>query len=90
MNRRVFLKGGALSLLTLGLSPRFLQRTALAQALPRAARGKTLIVLFQRGAADALSMVVPFGDAAYAAARPQLAIGSPARASGSSRRTALG
>lgn len=82
MNRRVFLKGGALSLLTLGLSPRFLRRTALAMALPRAARGKTLIVLFQRGAADALSMVVPFGDAAYAAARPQLAIGAPARTAG--------
>jgi uncharacterized protein (DUF1501 family) len=82
VHRRVFLKGGALSLLTLGLSPRFLQRTALAMELPRAARGKTLIVLFQRGAADALSMVVPFGDAAYAAARPQLAIGSPARATG--------
>jgi uncharacterized protein (DUF1501 family) len=82
MNRRVFLKGGALSLLTLGLSPSFLRRTALGMPLPRAARGKTLIVLFQRGAADALNVVVPFGDAAYAAARPQLAIGSPARLNG--------
>ena len=63
MNRRVFLKGGALSLVTLGLSPSFLRRTALAMDLPRAARGKTLIVLFQRGAADALNVVVPFGDA---------------------------
>ena len=54
MNRRVFLKGGALSLLTLGLSPSFLRRTALAMDLPRAAKGKTLIVLFQRGAADAV------------------------------------
>jgi uncharacterized protein (DUF1501 family) len=82
MNRRIFLKGGALSLLTLGLSPTFLRRTALAMELPRAARGKTLIVLFQRGAADALNVVVPFGDAAYYRARPQLAIGSPARANG--------
>ncbi len=82
MNRRVFLKGGALSLMTLGLSPSFLRRTALAMDLPRAARGKTLVVLFQRGAADALNVLVPFGDAQYYKARPQLAIGSPARSNG--------
>ena len=82
MNRRVFLKAGGLSLVTLGLTPSFLRRTALAMELPRAARGKTLIVLFQRGAADALNVVVPFGDAHYYAARPQLAIGSPARVTG--------
>lgn len=82
MNRRVFLKGGALSLVTLGLSPSFLRRTALAMDLPRAARGKTLIVLFQRGAADALNVVVPFGDAAYYAARPQLAIAAPTQTAG--------
>ncbi len=82
MNRRIFLKSGALSLVTLGLTPSFLRRTALAMDLPRAARGKTLIVLFQRGAADALNVLVPFGDRHYYAARPQLAIGSPARASG--------
>jgi len=82
MNRRVFLKSGALSLVTLGLTPSFLRRTALAMDLPRAARGKTLIVLFQRGAADALNVLVPFGDRHYYAARPQLAIGSPARATG--------
>jgi uncharacterized protein (DUF1501 family) len=83
MNRRVFLKSGALSLVTLGLSPSFLRRTAMAMDLPRAARGKTLIVLFQRGAADALNVLVPFGDAGYYAARPQLAIGDPSRATGS-------
>lgn len=83
MHRRVFLKGGALSLLTLGLSPSFLRRTALAMDLPRAARGKTLIVLFQRGAADALNVLVPFGDRHYYTVRPQLAIGSPARPNGS-------
>lgn len=82
MNRRIFLKSGALSLVTLGLTPSFLRRTALAMDLPRAARGKTLIVLFQRGAADALNVLVPFGDKNYYAARPQLAIGSPARATG--------
>ncbi len=83
VNRRVFLKGGALSLVTLGLSPSFLRRTALAMDLPRAVRGKTLIVLFQRGAADALNVLVPFGDRNYYAARPQLAIATPARLGGS-------
>ena len=82
MNRRVFLKGGALSLLTLGLSPSFLRRTAAAMALPARDAGKTLIVLFQRGAADALNVLVPFGDPGYYSARPQLAIGSPARGNG--------
>src|SRR6186713_3613204 len=82
MNRRVFVKSGALSLVTLGLSPSFLRRTAFAMDLPRAAKGKTLIVLFQRGAADALNVVVPFGDRNYYAARPQLAINTPARTSG--------
>jgi uncharacterized protein (DUF1501 family) len=82
MNRRVFLKSGALSLVTLGLSPSFLRRTVFGMELPRAARGKTLIVLFQRGAADALNMVVPFGERAYYTARPQLAVPTPARASG--------
>ena len=82
MNRRVFLKSGALSLVTLGLSPSFLRRTALAMDLPRAARGKTLIVLFQRGAADALNVLVPFGEQAYYTSRPQLAIGNPSRATG--------
>ncbi|WP_353267727.1 DUF1501 domain-containing protein [Gemmatimonas sp.] len=82
MNRRIFLKGGALSLLTLGLSPSFLRRTALAMELPKAAKGKTLIVLFQRGAADALNVLVPFGDAGYYNARPQLAIATPTRGNG--------
>ncbi len=82
MDRRIFLKNGALALVTLGLSPSFLRRTALAMELPRAARGKTLIVLFQRGAADALNVLVPFGDRDYYAARPQLAIASPARSNG--------
>ena len=82
MHRRVFLKGGALSLLTLGLSPRFLRRTAFAMDVPRVSRGKTLIVLFQRGAADALNVLVPFGDRDYFAARPQLAIGSPTLGNG--------
>jgi uncharacterized protein (DUF1501 family) len=79
MERRVFVRSGALALVTLGLSPRFLRRTAFGMDLPAAQRGKTLIVLFQRGAADALNVVVPHGDAAYYGLRPSIGIARPAR-----------
>lgn len=38
-----------------------------------------LIVIFQRGAADGISMVVPFGDKHYYSVRPQIAIPEPSR-----------
>jgi len=83
MNRRVFMKSGAMALATMGLNPTFLRRTVFAQdllkgaALNGNARGKVLIVLFQRGAADALNVVVPHGEAAYYTMRPTIAIPRP-------------
>ena len=77
MQRRVFVKSGALALVTMGLSPRFLRRTAFGMELPGAAKGKTLICLFQRGAADALNVVVPHGETSYYALRPRIAIPRP-------------
>jgi uncharacterized protein (DUF1501 family) len=77
MQRRVFVKSGALALVTMGLSPRFLRRTAFGMELPGAAKGKTLICLFQRGAADALNVVVPHGESAYYSLRPRIAIPRP-------------
>ena len=80
MKRRVFLKSGALALLTMGLSPSFLRRAVFAQGLPRAQRkGKVLIGIFQRGAADALNVVVPHGEDAYYRMRPTIAIPRPTR-----------
>ncbi len=81
MRRRAFLKDGALALVTLGLSPSLLRRTVFGLELGAAAKKKTLICLFQRGAADALNVVVPFGDAEYYRLRPNIAVPSPARAS---------
>lgn len=46
-------------------------------------RGKTLVVVFQRGGADGLSMVVPYGDPAYAGLRPGIGIPAPGRPDGS-------
>ena len=77
MQRRAFVKSGALALVTMGLSPRFLRRTAFGMELPGAAKGRTLICLFQRGAADALNVVVPHGESAYYALRPRIAIPRP-------------
>ena len=88
MDRRVFMKAGAMAMVTMGLSPSFLRRTAYGAdltngaALLGAARGKTLICLFQRGAADALSVVVPHGEAAYYRLRPNIAIPRPTLATG--------
>jgi uncharacterized protein (DUF1501 family) len=88
MDRRVFMKSGALALVTMGLSPSFLRRTTFGAellkgaALAGAARGKTLICLFQRGAADALNVVVPHGEAAYYRLRPNIAIPRPSLGAG--------
>ena len=81
INRRVFLKGGAMALIALARPPEFLARSLLAETRA-AARRKTLICVFQRGAADGLSMVVPFGDPAYYAARRSIAIARPGGGSG--------
>lgn len=77
MERRVFVKSGALALVTMGLSPRFLRRTAFGLELPPTRQGKVLICLFQRGAADGLNVVVPHGESAYYAMRPSIAIPRP-------------
>src|SRR5262245_44310607 len=72
-SRRIFLKNGAFALVSLGFAPSFLARTAAAAG----GRSKRLIAIFQRGAVDGLSMVVPFGDNEYYRARPSIAIPRP-------------
>ena len=79
MERRAFVKSGALALVTMGLSPSFLRRTAFGMELVKAPKGKVLICLFQRGAADALNIVVPHAERAYYAMRPSIAIPQPSR-----------
>ena len=77
MQRRAFVRHGTLALLALGLPPDFLTRSLLAQSA-RAAKKKTLICIFQRGAVDGLSMVTPFGEKAYYAGRRSIAVAAPA------------
>jgi uncharacterized protein (DUF1501 family) len=80
VSRRVFMKNGAFALVSLGFAPSFLTRTAYAQG--RSARAKQLIAIFQRGAVDGLSVIVPFGDNEYYRARPSIAIARPRSADG--------
>src|SRR2546422_99505 len=68
LTRRVLLKGSACALAAVAAPPRFLARAALAAD----GRRKVLVAVFQRGAVDGLSMVVPYGDRDYAGAATDL------------------
>ena len=79
-SRRVFVKNGAFALVSLGFAPSFLARTAFAAGATT--RAKRLIAIFQRGAVDGLSVIVPFGDKEYYRARPSIAIERPGSSNG--------
>ncbi len=79
LSRRIFVRRGALGLVSLGLDPLFLDRAVYALSQPdrqstSPAAPRTLVCLFQRGAVDGLSMVVPHGEASYYRERPRIAI----------------
>jgi len=73
ITRRTFVKAGGCALVAYAGAPRFLLRAAGA-AEPR---GKVLVAIFQRGAVDGLSMVMPFGDPGYAGVRPSIGLQPP-------------
>ncbi len=72
--RRAFMKGGAMALVGTSVVPTFLQRSVLAQTTSAQAQGKKLVVIFQRGAADGLNIVVPHAESNYYQLRPTIAI----------------
>jgi len=74
INRRVFIKNSGIAMLGLSTLPSFLQRAVAATAMPNK---KKLVVLFQRGAADGLNIVVPFAEPNYYRIRPSIAIPAP-------------
>ena len=76
ITRRVFVRNGALALVGTSIIPSFLTRAVFAAETAGAA-GRRLVVLFQRGAADGLNIVVPHGEAAYYNMRPSIAIPRP-------------
>ncbi len=75
-SRRYFLKQGGVAMVGLSAMPAFLQRAVAATPMPNK---KQLVVLFQRGAADGLNIVVPFGEPNYYRLRPSIAIPQPRR-----------
>jgi len=77
ITRRFLVKSGALAVVGYGLTrlPGFLVRAAAGAA----GRRKTLVAIFQRGAADGLNIVVPHGEQAYYELRPSIAIPRPRR-----------
>lgn len=74
ITRRGFMKDGALALVGTSVIPAFLTRSVMAEMTTAAANRKKLVVLFQRGAADGLNIVVPYREQNYYAMRPSIAI----------------
>ncbi|MBC7873086.1 MAG: DUF1501 domain-containing protein [Ferruginibacter sp.] len=74
-SRRIFLKSGALALITasMGGVPTFVARAAQSRKLwSPYKKNKILVCIFQRGAMDGLMAVTPFTDAYLQKARPNL------------------
>src|SRR6202045_3510400 len=76
-SRRYFMKQGGIALVGLSAMPAFLRRGV--AATPATTGKKQFVVLFQRGAADGLNIVVPFAEPNYYRLRPSIAIPQPRR-----------
>lgn len=73
LTRRIFVKGSAVVMAGAGMAPSWLARAA----SQTSGRKKVLVAIFQRGAADSLNIVVPFGDRSYYDLRPTIGIKEP-------------
>jgi uncharacterized protein (DUF1501 family) len=73
ITRRIFLRNSALAVVGTTAIPAFLTRAAFG-ATDSGTQNKRLVVIFQRGAADGLNIVVPHAETAYYAMRPSINI----------------
>src|SRR5580658_7855352 len=73
ITRRIFLRNGALAVVGTTALPSFLTRAAFG-ATEAGLGNKRLVVIFQRGAADGLNIVVPHAEPDYYAMRPSINI----------------
>src|SRR5580658_2626321 len=73
ITRRIFLRNSALAVVGTAAVPSFLTRAAFG-AVDTGGRTKRLVVIFQRGAADGLNIVVPYAEPQYYAMRPSINI----------------
>jgi len=71
IDRRIFLKSSGMALVAGGLLPNVFVKMAGAATT---GGKKVVVAIFQRGAVDGLNVVVPYGESAYYAARPTIAI----------------
>lgn len=72
ITRRVFVRNSALAVVGTAAVPSFLTRAAFGAL--KGTGQKRLVVIFQRGAADGLNIVVPHAEAQYYAMRPSINI----------------
>ena len=73
ITRRIFLRNSTLAVVGTAAVPSFLTRAAFG-AIDSGGPTKRLVVIFQRGAADGLNIVVPHADPQYYAMRPTINI----------------
>src|SRR6202046_5152620 len=73
ITRRIFLRNSALTVVGTAAVPGFLMRAAFG-AVDASTRNRRLVVIFQRGAADGLNIVVPHAEPQYYAMRPSINI----------------
>ena len=73
ITRRIFMRNGALAVIGTAAVPSFLQRAAFAAESATSGK-KRMVVVFQRGAADGLNIVVPHAESAYYSMRPTINI----------------
>jgi uncharacterized protein (DUF1501 family) len=72
ITRRAFMRGGAMAVVGTAALPSFLTRAAFGAETNSG--NKRLVVVFQRGAADGLNIVIPHAERSYYAMRPSIAI----------------
>ena len=91
VNRRIFLKQGALACLCVhgrgadvGTKFSCVRSQPLRQSSVPRRDNKIVVCIFQRGAVDGLSMVVPYGDPHYYQNRSDIAIAAPSQLAGAS------
>jgi len=78
LTRRYFIRASAIAVAGMGAAPSWLVRAAAREET----RGKILIAIFQRGAADGLNIVVPHFEKRYYELRPTIAIQPPGKDNG--------
>ena len=78
LTRRYFMRASAIAVAGMGAAPSWLVRAA----APGETKGKILIAIFQRGAADGLNIVVPHFEKRYYELRPTIAVQPPGKDNG--------